>query len=64
MELEFKTGKKNVKIIDMSWYQKYKPYGDAVIGGMLYIFLAWRIFKNAPNIISGVGSSADTISKL
>lgn len=64
MDLDFRGKTKTVTVIDLSWYAKFKSYGDLVLGGAFYVFFAWRMFKNAPNIISGVGSSADTISKL
>jgi hypothetical protein len=64
LELDIRGEKKNVTIIDMSWYAKFKPYGDIVIGGMIIVFFVWRMFRNAPNIINGVGTSVNDISKL
>lgn len=38
-------------IIDMSWYAPFKPYGDLVITGFVYLFFLWRVFVRIPSII-------------
>lgn len=57
------TEEKEVTIIDLSFYAPYKQYGDMFISAFMYLFFIWRVFVHLPNIISGVGSSAnDTIT--
>lgn len=41
--------------IDMSWYEPFRPYGDIVITGFVYLFFLWRLFVHAPDIINGTG---------
>ena len=39
--------------MDLSWYAAYKPTMDAVLGGFIWLWLAWRIYLSIPGIISG-----------
>ena len=39
--------------MDLSWYARYKPTMDAVIGGFIWLWLAWRVYLAIPGIISG-----------
>lgn len=41
--------------IDFSWYAKYKPTGDAIIGSFMWIVYLWYLWKRLPDIISGGG---------
>lgn len=50
-----------VKIIDLSWYQPYKTYGDVILTGVIYAFYLWRLFSSLPSIVSGAGSGAHTL---
>lgn len=47
-----------VKVLDLSWYEPYKEYGDAVICIFAYISFVWNIFIRLPDIISGAGASS------
>lgn len=47
------------KALDMSWFTRYKPITDAIISGFLWLFFVWRLFKRAPDIISGAGMITD-----
>lgn len=49
------TDKQTVKIIDFSWYKPFKPYGDLVLTGFIYVMFIWRMYITLPNIISGAG---------
>lgn len=40
-------------IIDVSWYAKYRPYGDLVILAFAWLMFIWRVFISLPGIISG-----------
>lgn len=48
-------------IIDLSWYSKYKEYGDLVITGFCYIFFIWRIWVHLPGILQGSSSVSDIV---
>lgn len=50
--------------LDMSWYERYKATVDTVLSSMMWVFFVWRVFTRLPNIISGVGSGAESISKI
>lgn len=56
------TDATNVKVIDMSWYAPYKPYGDLVATGFAYAFFIWYIFINIPGIIMGSSGTIYTTS--
>ena len=58
------TEAQNVVVFDLSWYAPYKTYGDLVITGFIYLMFLWRLFIKAPNIINGIGSSAEPFDKL
>lgn len=47
------TGETNVKVIDMSWYKPFKPYGDLVVTGFAYALYIWHLFINLTGIIMG-----------
>lgn len=51
-----------VKFIDMSWYARYKPYGDVILSGFLWALFAWRMYLKIPGIINGVGGSVGHIA--
>lgn len=40
---------------DASWYAPYKPTGDMILSVFIYALFLWRLFKNIPNIMSGLG---------
>ena len=44
-----------IPILDMSFYEPYKPYGDLILSGILWTFFLWRLWMRAPDIISGAG---------
>lgn len=56
-----KTGITKMTIIDLSWYTKYKNYGDTIICCFIYAFFFWRIFIKLPNIIGGHAGSVSSI---
>ena len=43
-----------VVFMDLSWYEKYKPTGDAIISTFLWWFFVWRLFVTLPGIINGL----------
>lgn len=49
-----------VEFINMSWYTRYKPIGDVIIGGFLWILFIWNVYKHLPSILNGVSSSVDS----
>lgn len=52
----------SVPFLDLSWYSRYKPQGDAIISGFLWALFGWRMFLKLPGIISGVSGSVGSIS--
>lgn len=61
MDIDFRGTQKEVTIIDLSWYTPYKPYGDKILGGILWIGFAWSVFSHASNIIGGASGTAKVI---
>lgn len=51
-----------VKFLDMSWYERYKSQGDAIISGFLWALFAWRMYVKLPGIINGVAGDVGHIS--
>lgn len=49
--------------MDLSWYARYKPTMDAVIGGFIWLWLAWRIYLSIPGIISGASGVWGSITR-
>lgn len=62
VDVESKYFSGSVKVIDLSWYQPFKEYGDLVLTGFIYIMFVWRVFVHLPNIISGTGGDIHNIS--
>lgn len=58
------TEAQNVVVFDLSWYAPYKTYGDLLITGFIYLMFLWRLFIKLPNIINGIGSSAEPFDKM
>lgn len=42
-----------VAFLDLRWYERYKPTGDAIISAFLWLVFAWRVFIHLPGLISG-----------
>ena len=42
-----------VKFIDLTWYAQYKPTVDPIVGGFIWLWLAWRFFKAVPDLLAG-----------
>lgn len=40
-------------VVDLSWYEPYKQYGDDIICAFVYLIFIWHVFKNASAIING-----------
>lgn len=51
-----------VAVLDMSFYERYKSLGDAVLSAALWCFFGWRMFVKLPGIISGVPGDVQTSS--
>ena len=51
-----------VIFLDMSWYERYKSQGDAIISGFLWALFAWRMYVKLPGIINGVAGDVGHIS--
>ena len=59
MDIDIRGTTKAVTVIDMSWYEPYKPYGDQVLGGMIWILDIREqcIRKNVPFHFKQTGAS-------
>lgn len=53
-----------VPFIDMSWYARYKPTGDALLSSFFWVVFAWRTFVHLPGIISGASGNFVQIHNL
>lgn len=43
-----------VPFLDLRWYERYKPTGDAIISAFLWLVFVWRMFIKLPGIIGGL----------
>lgn len=43
-----------VAFLDLRWYERYKPTGDAIISAFLWLVFVWRMFIKLPGIIGGL----------
>lgn len=59
MDINIRGTTKEVTVIDMSWYEPYKRYGDMVLSGMIWVFFVWRVFVRLPGIIAGMAGTPD-----
>lgn len=50
---KYNYGTGNYIIIDVSWYAKYKDFGDKIVLAFAWAFFIWRMFVGLPGIISG-----------
>lgn len=48
----------NICIIDLSWYEPYKPTVDAFICAFAYLAFMWHMFKILPSLISGASAGS------
>ena len=46
-------------VLDMSWYEPYKPYADTIISGFLWLGFGWNLYKRTPSILNGIGISQE-----
>ena len=42
-----------VVFLDLTWYERYKPYGDAVISSFLWAWFGWRLLHTIPGMLNG-----------
>lgn len=64
ININSKYYKGTLTIIDLSWYEPYKDYGDSVICIFCYLSFLWHMFCKLPDIIKGAGASAETSNML
>lgn len=50
--------------VDLSWYSKYKSYGDMILSGFMWISYLWLLFKRAPDILNGAGMLTDLANNM
>lgn len=52
----------DVICLDMSFYEPYKPYGDLIISGFLWLGFGWNLYKRTPSILNGIGISQEPVA--
>lgn len=57
VESKYDYGFGEYLIVDVSWYEPYKPYGDLIILAFAWIMFIWSVFLSLPGIISGAPGS-------
>ena len=58
------TEEQKLTILDLSFYEPYKKYGDLIFTGFIYAFFLWRFFISIPNILNATGGTVTTISSI
>lgn len=58
MNIKSKWYSGNITVIDLSWYDQYREYGDSIICMFCYLSFLWNIFVKLPDIIQGAGASS------
>lgn len=52
------------KMLDLTWYQKYKPTVDGLLSGFLWLGYLWLLFKRAPSILNGMSMEGGLLPPL
>ena len=52
------------KILDFTWYQKYKASVDGLLSGFLWLGYLWLLFKRAPDILNGMSMDGGLLPAL
>lgn len=47
-----------IPFLDLTWYSRYKPTMDSILGGFLWLWFAWRVWLKLPGILEGVSGEA------
>lgn len=58
MNIKSKWYSGNITVVDLSWYDQYREYGDSIICMFCYLSFLWNIFVKLPDIIQGAGASS------
>lgn len=53
------TESTEIKVIDLSWYERYKTYGDVILTGFIYAAFIWRIFIKISAILQGAAGGIE-----
>ena len=68
IDLSHAEGKYNygekVRVLDMTWYSRYKPVVDAIIIAFSYIGFVFLVIKRLPEIVSGSGAITERFDEL
>lgn len=56
-ESKYSYGSGTVNVLDVSWYTRYKPYGDKIISAFMWIIFIFNVFKQLPGIINGASGA-------
>lgn len=50
--------------LDLSFYLKYKEYGDMLIGGFMWLSYIWLLIKRGPSIIHGESLAVEGVLEI
>ena len=68
IDLSHAEGKYNygekVRVLDMTWYSRYKPVVDAIIIAFSYIGFVFLVIKRLPDIVRGSGAITERFDEL
>ena len=51
-----------VVFLDLTWYERYKSYGDAIISSFLWAWFGWRLLHNIPGLLNGTSGAVPSSS--
>lgn len=60
-ESEVITGDK-VVFLDLTWYEKYKPYGDSILSAFMYAWFGWKLLQTLPGLLNGSSGAVPNVS--
>ena len=58
VEVEYRGEEMDVTILDLSWYEPFKPMVDLFLSAFIILGFAWSLFMHLPGIINGLNNDA------
>lgn len=62
-EGKYNYGFGSVTVLDLSWYDRYKPFVDMFLSTILWITYLWLLYKRLPDIIYGAGAITESAAQ-
>lgn len=63
-ESKYNYGSGKINVLDVSWYTRYKPYGDRIISAFMWLVFVFNVFKQLPGIINGASGSIVNVDNI